>query len=103
MATYSATGTSSNFDDGAFHARINVTTTDYATYTTVTVVCSAVAKGSGYWSNYIRGRASSTASNTYGNYSDYKSVNTNGAGSVVEMIRHTFNVTRTTSNQVIDY
>lgn len=103
MGSWSNTGDTENFDYGGMHAVINVTTTDYNTYTKVTVICSAKAWGSGYWSRFIRGRASSVANGTYGDYSEYKSVNIDGAPQTVEMIRHTFNVDRTTVEQKKTY
>lgn len=95
MATYSANGSGSQFSS-YMHSRVEVTRTDYDTYSTLTVVCKVVSDGGS--SSYIAGRATSSSSGGWGSYSSEQSVSAYGTTTLKSQ---TFNVTRGTSSKTL--
>ena len=91
MATYSANGSGSQFSS-YMHARVEVTRTDYDTYSALSVVCKVVSDGGS--SSFIAGRATSSSSGGWGSYSSEQSVSAYGT---TTLKTQTFNVTRGTS------
>ena len=95
MATYSANGSGSQFSS-YMHSRVEVTRTDYDTYSTLTVVCKVVSDGGS--SSFISGRATSSSSGGWGSYSSEQSVSAYGSTTLKSQ---TFNVTRGTSSKTL--
>ena len=95
MATYSANGSGSQFFN-YMHARVEVTRTDYSTYSAFSVVCKVVSDGGS--SSFIAGRATASSSGSYGSYSSEQSVSAYGT---TTLKTQTFNVTRGTSAKTL--
>lgn len=95
MATYSANGSGSQFSS-YMHARVEVTRTDYDTYSALSVVCKVVSDGGS--SSFIAGRATASSSGSYGSYSSEQSVSAYGS---TTLKTQTFNVTRGTSAKTL--
>ena len=95
MASYSGNGSGSGFY-GYMHARVEVTRTDYDTYSALTVTCKVVSDGGS--SSFIAGRATSSSSGGWGAYSSEQSVSAYGT---TTLKTQTFNVTRGTSAKTL--
>lgn len=95
MATYSANGTGSQFNS-YMHSRVEVTRTDYDTYSAFKVVCKVVSDGGS--SSFIAGRATANSSGGWGSYSSEMSVSAYGT---TTLKTQEFNVTRGTSAKTL--
>lgn len=95
MASYSGNGSGSGFY-GYMHARVEVTRTDYDTYSALTVTCKVVSDSGS--SSFISGRATANASGGWGSYSYEQSVSAYGT---TTLKTQTFNYSRGTSAKTL--